>query len=60
MGEEWEHGYQQGWNDNRERDRLILEAINNPTLNDVQLKLLKDIISQLLNNGATDDEEMDL
>lgn len=44
-----EQGYLDGWNDRRKLEESILNAIANPELNEVQLKLLMQIKDSFLN-----------
>ena len=45
-----DQGYLDGWNDRREMEEAILRAIENPELNEVQLKLLMQIKESFLND----------
>lgn len=45
-----DQGYLDGWNDRREMEEAILKAIENPELNEVQLKLLMQIKESFLDD----------
>lgn len=50
---EWDDGYQQGWNDRREFEEKILDAINNPQMSDVQKKILMELKNEFINEEET-------
>jgi hypothetical protein len=54
---EWEEGYLQGWNDRREREKAILNAIENPQMSEVQLKILMQMRSEFTNDESRNEEE---
>lgn len=49
-------GYLQGWNDRRELEKAILDAITNPQMNETQLKLLMQLRVDFLSDGERFDD----
>jgi hypothetical protein len=51
--------YLNGWNDRRELERKILDAINNPSINPVHAKFLEMIREELTADNARRDESQE-